>query len=89
MKLQAENFEHFYCKKKFKIGVNMNNLFKLIKVMSNNDILNLYIEKNDENRLGIKIYNEDKNTQTIFKLNLLDISEEGNKYPSMLNLIQN
>uniref|UniRef100_A0A6C0BUG5 Proliferating cell nuclear antigen PCNA N-terminal domain-containing protein n=1 Tax=viral metagenome TaxID=1070528 RepID=A0A6C0BUG5_9ZZZZ len=76
MKLHSENFEHYYCKKKFKIGVNMNNLFKLIKVMSNNDILNLYIEKNDENRLGIKIYNEDKNTQTIFKLNLLDISEE-------------
>ena len=54
----------------------MNNLFKLIKVMGNNDILNLYIEKNDENRLGIKIYNEDKNSQTIFKMNLLDIAEE-------------
>ena len=54
----------------------MNNLFKLIKVMGNNDILNLYINKNDENRLGIKIYNEDKNSQTIFKLNLLDIAEE-------------
>ena len=67
MKLHSENFEHYHCKKKFKIGVNMNNLFKLIKVMGNNDILNLYIENNDINRLGIKIYNEDKNTQTIFK----------------------
>tara|TARA_B100000575_G_C23132282_1_gene656995 strand:+ start:91 stop:900 length:810 start_codon:yes stop_codon:yes gene_type:complete len=76
MKLLAENFEYFYCEKKTKIGVNMNNLFKLIKIMGNNDILNLYIEKNDINRLGIKIYNETKNTQTTFKLNLLDISEE-------------
>ena len=76
MKLHAENFEHYHCKNKFKIGVNMNNLFKLIKVMGNSDILNLYIEKNDENRLGIKIYNEDKNSQTIFKMNLLDISDE-------------
>ena len=76
MKLHSENFEHYYCQKKCKIGVNMNNLFKLIKIMGNNDILNLYIDKNDENRLGIKIYNENKNSQTIFKLNLLDISEE-------------
>ena len=76
MKLNSENFEHYFCEKKCKIGVNMNNLFKLIKVMGNNDILNLYIEKNDINRLGIRIYNENKNTQTTFKLNLLDISEE-------------
>ena len=76
MKLHAENFEFFKCKEKIKIGLNMNNLFKLIKIMGNNDILNLYIENNDKNRLGIRIYNEIKNTQTTFKLNLLDISEE-------------
>ena len=76
MKLLCENFEEYYCEKKTNIGLNMNNLFKLIKIMGNNDILNLYIEKNDMNRLGIRIYNENKNTQTTFKLNLLDISEE-------------
>jgi len=76
MKLHAENFEYFKCDEKIKIGLNMNNLFKLIKIMGNNDILNLYIENNDKNRLGIRIYNETKNTQTTFKLNLLDISEE-------------
>jgi proliferating cell nuclear antigen len=77
MKLHSENFEYYFCQdNKIKIGINMNNLFKLIKVMGNNDILNLYIEKNDINRLGIRIYNEIKNTQTTFKLNLLDIAEE-------------
>ena len=81
MKLNSENFEHYYCKDKIKLGVNMNNLFKLIRVMGNNDILNLYVEKNDENRLGIKIYNEDKNTQTTFKMNLLDISDEDISIP--------
>ena len=44
--------------------------------MSNSDILNLYIDKDDVNRLGIQIYNENKNSQTTFKLNLLDIPEE-------------
>jgi len=81
MKLISENFEHYYCKEKIKIGVNMNNLFKLIKIMGNNDILSLYIEKDNPNKLGINIYNEDKNTKTTFKLNLLDISEEEIKIP--------
>ena len=81
MKLQSENFEHYYCKEKVKIGVNMNNLFKLIKIMSNNDILSLYINENDPNKLGIRIFNEDKNSQTSFKMNLLDISEEEIKIP--------
>ena len=81
MKLHSENFEHYYCKDKVKIGINMNNLFKLIKVMNNNDILSLYINENDPNKLGIRIFNEDKNSQTSFKMNLLDISEEEIKIP--------
>jgi len=81
MKLHSENFEHYHCKDKVKIGINMNNLFKLIKVMNNNDILSLYINENDPNKLGIRIMNEDKNSQTSFKMNLLDISEEEIKIP--------
>ncbi len=76
MKLNAENFEYFFCEKKTTIGLNMMNLFKLIKIMSNNDTLSLFIEKDNPNKLGIKINNIDKNTQTIFKMNLLDISED-------------
>ena len=76
MKLHAENFEYFHCEKKTTIGVNMMNMFKLIKVMSNNDVLSLFIEKDNPNRLGIKINNVEKNVQTLFKMNLLDISED-------------
>lgn len=81
MKLLSENFEHYFCHGKIKIGINMNNLFKLIKVMGNNDILTIYLRKNETNKLGIQINNDIKNTQTIFKLNLLDISEEEIKIP--------
>ena len=76
MKLIADKFEHFFCDKRLIIGLNMNNLYKLIKTMSNNDILTLFIEKEDPNKLGIKINNVEKNSQTVFKLNLLDISDE-------------
>ena len=76
MRLLADKFEHFHCLEKTVIGINMNNLYKLIKTMSNNDILTLFIEKDNPNKLGIKINNIEKNSQTLFKLNLLDISDE-------------
>ena len=76
MKLLADKFEHFHCYEKTSIGINVNNLYKLIKTMSNNDILTFFIEKENPNKLGIKINNIEKNSQTLFKLNLLDIQNE-------------
>ena len=61
MKLHSENFEYFYCEKKTIIGVNMMNMFKLIKAMSNSDTLTLFVEKENPNQLGIKINNAEKN----------------------------
>ena len=75
MKLHHEKFEYYHCEKKINVGVNMSNFFKLIKTMSNNDTLTLFMEKNNENQLGIKIHNDEKNLQTTYKLNLLDIDE--------------
>ena len=80
MKLQAENFDYYECKSKTIIGVNMTNMFKLIKTMGNSDILTLFLEPN-QNTLGIQINNKEKNSQTIYKLNLLDISNENIQIP--------
>ena len=76
LKLEAENFEYFKCFNKITIGVNMLNLFKLIKTMTNSETLTLFVEKNNENQLGIIIHNSEKNSQTTYKLNLLDIQED-------------
>ena len=81
MRLLSENFEHYFCEKKTMIGINMMNMFKLIKTMGNNDTLTLFIEKTDPNKLGIIINNVDKNVRTTFKLNLLDISEDDISIP--------
>ena len=45
----------------------------LIKTIGTNDLLNLYIEKEDENKLGIKITNNEKNVETNYKLSTIDI----------------
>ena len=82
MKLLADKFEYFLCNKKINIGLNLSNFYKLIKTMSNNDTLTLFMEKNDENQLGIKIHNDEKNSQTTYKLNLLDIENKELNIPA-------
>lgn len=81
LKLEGKSFEHYYCPLKLVLGVNMLNLFKLIKTMSNNDTLTLYVDKNNQNQLCIKIENGDKNTVTTYKLNLMDLNEETIQIP--------
>ena len=76
LKLHSDKFETYFCKNKIIVGVNMINLFKLIKTMGNNETLTLYIEEENESLLGIRIDNSEKNSITKFKLNLMDLQEE-------------
>jgi proliferating cell nuclear antigen len=81
LKLNNDNFEHFVCKKKRVLGINMLNMFKLIKTMGNNDSLTLYLEEENESVLCIKIENSEKNTITNYKLNLMDLHEDNIQIP--------
>ena len=55
-------------------GVNVTNMFKLLKFISNNDTLT--IEINNRDCLDIRIENAVKRTATKFQLKLLDINED-------------
>lgn len=73
LKLEASKFEYYHCPNKISIGVNMLNLHKLIKTINSTDTLTFFMDNIDINHLGIKIENSEKNTKTIYKLNLLDL----------------
>lgn len=81
LKLDKENFEYFHCKHKIVVGVNMLNLFKLIRTLTNNDALTLYIENENPNYLGIKIENGEKNSMTCYELNLIEVDEQTYNIP--------
>jgi proliferating cell nuclear antigen len=73
------------------IGVNMMNFYKLLKTINNNDQLTLYIEKDDLNHLCIVIENIEKNTRTLYRLNLMDlnhqsISVDATTFPEVVTL---
>ena len=76
LKLDNDKFCFYSCEKKITIGVNMLNFFKLIKTIGNSDTLTLFIESDNEEKLGIKIENGEKNSVTVYKLNLMDLNEQ-------------
>ena len=81
MNLGGQNFEKFHCTHQQVIGVNMINLFKLIKTITNNDTLTLFVHKNDMNHLGVKIENSSRKASTTFKLNLMDLNNGNIRIP--------
>jgi proliferating cell nuclear antigen len=73
------------------VGVNMLNLHKLIRTINTNDTLTLYVDSADMNHLCIKIENQDKNSRTTYKLNLLDldhqdITVDATTFPQVISL---
>lgn len=84
LKLDHDKFENYYCSTQFTIGVNMISLHKLLKTISNSDIITLYIEKDDVHKLGIKIENTEKKIRSESKLKLLDLDEDGLTIPDVV-----
>jgi proliferating cell nuclear antigen len=82
LKLDKDKFEYYNCTTPRTVGISMINFFKLIKTMTNNDTLTLYIDDIDEDKLGIKIENGDKNSITTYKLNLMDLNDDQFEIPS-------
>jgi proliferating cell nuclear antigen len=83
MKLHASNFESYYCAGKQHVGLNMSNLYKLIKTVTNMDTITFFIENNRRHDFGIRIENADKNSNTVFHLKMLDIDEQEIKLPDI------
>ena len=82
LKLEAKQFEGYTCEKRIYIGVNMLKLFVLLKTVSNNDALTIFVEASDPNHLGIRIENSVKKSHTTYKLNMLDIPVTNIDIPS-------
>tara|TARA_B100000795_G_C22786522_1_gene434871 strand:+ start:467 stop:1255 length:789 start_codon:yes stop_codon:yes gene_type:complete len=83
LKLHSDKFESYKCNEKRVLGISMINLFRIIKTMNNNDTLTLFLEKEKDSVLGIKIENSEKNTTSTFHLNLMDLDVDSIQIPSV------
>jgi len=74
MILGAENFEEYECPTNIIAGLNMSNLYKILKSVTTQDTLTISIKGRDYMELVIE--NTSKKSFTNFKLKLLDINED-------------
>lgn len=81
MFLSSDNFEEYECENEIVAGINVSNTFKLLKSITNNDVLMISIECREF--MNIEIHSETKKTSTKFALKLLDINENQIEVPEM------
>ena len=79
MRLDADKFDVYkysYHKKKLTLGIDINNLLKCLKCMSNFDTMTWLVDDDDINKLIIILESNEKKEKKTFKLNLMDIEEQ-------------
>ena len=73
MFMSAENFEEYTCKNEIYVGINVLNMFKLLKSITNNDILSMSVT---DETLNVTLTNESKKSTSKFSIKLLDLNED-------------
>lgn len=81
LNLSSDNFEEYECPRNTIAGVNITNVYKVLKGVSPSDTLT--IEINNSDIMILHIDNESKKTSTTFQLKLLDIDEERLELPDV------
>lgn len=80
MHLRAEGFERFECdnppERPLVIGMNMSNVFRLLKTADKNDTITLFVDACQSNELGILIQNAEKNTRTQYWYPMIELDDE-------------
>lgn len=82
VRLNATSFEEYHCPERFVAGINVGNMFRLLKSIGQSDTLLLCVSRDNVNLMKMQIENFDKNMKSSFTLNLLDIDEVALEVPA-------
>lgn len=82
LKLESQSFEEYVCRREHRLGISMINLFKIIKMAGHkNDILTLFVKRDTPYELGVVIENEEKRSNTVFHVSLLELDSQDIQIP--------
>lgn len=76
VRLDAKKFEHYYCEKTIVIGIDTTVLFKAIKSSNRREILTLYMDTNDQDKLGVELADPFMGKVKDYRLNLLALDDK-------------
>lgn len=75
VRFDADNFDKYHCEREMSIGIDIGNTLKVLKNVTQNDTLQLFIRKDNLDEAGIRIQNADKGSIHEFFVKLLDIDD--------------
>lgn len=76
LRLDAAAFDEFHCPSALITGINLINLWKLLKMASTHDCITMFVEAANPHELGIIIQNAEKNASTEYKLKMIDCNAD-------------
>lgn len=57
MKLEADKFTEFYCKRMISLPLRMDSLYRVIKLIENGEVLTMYVDESDPHLLVVERFN--------------------------------
>ncbi len=75
IRYDADKFDKYYCEKDLSIGINIANTLKVLKNVTQNDTLQLFVSKDDYDKAGIRIQNSEKGADHEFYIQLMDLDD--------------
>jgi proliferating cell nuclear antigen len=81
LNLPSDKFEEYSCSNTIIAGLSISNTYKILKSVTMNDMLEMYMTHPDH--ITLKVTNTDKKTSTEYNLKLLEIDEEFLQQPSL------
>ena len=83
--ISKENFDDYKCSKESKVGLNLDDLDKILKRSASNDSVTIDFNQKDQ-KIKIKMQQEDKKRTRTFSLALLDIEIEEIPMENLLSI---
>jgi proliferating cell nuclear antigen PCNA len=82
VKLLSERFTEFNCKyEKYNIGIDLVQLYNYLRNIDKEGVLNGYIEEEDRQRIVFQVTNKEKESESKYKLKLMDINKKDYDIP--------
>ena len=76
VKLNANKFERYYCKRPVMVGIDTATFFKAIKSANRRETITFYMDESDPDKLGIELADSFMGKVKGYKLNLLALDEK-------------
>lgn len=75
VRYDGKRFDKYYCERDLSIGINIANTLKVLKNVTQNDTLQLFVNRDNFDKAGIRIQNAEKGAVHEFFIKLMDLDD--------------